>query len=439
MFEEDCGGRRRDGSHSLSKDGEQLSSDGRYRQFVTQTRELPTGWFRADAALAGLLALSGVAAAFLMGQTGLDTFTLDAGWVALGAVFLALPLAYRRRSPSLVAVAISALYIALGIWVGVEVYASQIVLFLGLYSVGAWEPNRRRAFATRLGIVVAMGIWLVATTIRGFWDPVTGERGVNAYLSFMVIQFGVNVAYFGASWIFGNRAWQQALERGELEQAHLEIMAQQDQLAENAVALDRVRIARELHDVVAHHVTSMGVQAAAARRLLDIDTVRAAQSLRGVEGSARDAIGELQSLVHTLRDPESNREPLYGLGQLDELADHARSLGTPVELRRVDELGTLSPGADLSLYRVAQEALTNIRKHAGPNARAIVTLRSAEGGTELEISDSGRGTPTRAPGTGTGLRGMRERVEAVGGRLVVGPKPRGGWLVRAWVPAEGAA
>lgn len=403
------------------------------------TRQLPPGWFRADTIVAIVLAVAGVCAVILLEQTGFELFVLDAMWVALGAVILALPLAYRRRSPWVVAVVISVLYFALGTWVGVEIYASQVVLFLGVYSVGAWEANRRRAFATRLGIVAAMGMWLVVMTIRGFWDPETGEQGVNAYLSFMVIQFGVNIAYFGAAWIFGDRAWQQALERGELQRANAEITAQQDRLAENAVALDRVRIARELHDVVAHHVTSMGVQAAAARRLLDIDTDRAAESLRGVEGSARDAIGELHSLVHTLRDPESDPGPLPGLGRLDELIEHARRLGTVVELRRVAESVDLSPGADLTLYRVAQEALSNVRRHAGPGARVIVTFRSADSGLELEISDSGRGRATGTKGTGTGLQGMRERVEAIGGRLTVGPKSRGGWLVRAWVPAGGAA
>lgn len=406
---------------------------------MTQSRQLPADWLRTDAAAAVLLALAGAAAVFLMEQTGLDDFKVHSGWVALGAVAVALPLAYRRRWPCTVSVVISALYLALGIWVGVEVFASQVVLFLGVYSVGAWEGRRRLAFSTRLGIVVAMGAWLVGETIQGFSDPVTGERGVNAYLSFMVIQVGVNIAYFAGAWIFGDRAWQQALERAELEQANAEIMAQQDQLAENAVALDRVRIARELHDVVAHHVTSMGVQAAATRRLLDVDTARATESLRGVEASARDAIDELHSLVHTLRDPDSGTRPLPGLEQLNELVEHARSLGTPVELRRLDESAELSPGADLTLYRVAQEALSNVRKHAGPTARAILTLRSADGGIELEISDSGRGTPTRAPGTGTGLQGMRERVEAVGGRVTMGSKSRGGWLVRAWVPAGGAA
>ncbi|WP_432558831.1 histidine kinase [Granulicoccus sp. GXG6511] len=431
---------------------------------MARTRELPAGWFRADGALALVLAGAGVAAVFLLEQTGLDTFKLDPGWVALGAVALALPLAYRRRAPAVVAVVISALYIALGTWVGVELYASQVVLFLGVYSVGAWDPQRRRAFLTRLGIVVAMAAWLVVATIQGFWDPVTGERGVTAYLSFMLIQFGVNIAYFGAAWIFGDRAWQQALERAELERATAEIIAQQERLAENAVALDRVRIARELHDVVAHHVTSMGVQAAAARRLLDLTststgtsevdrtsevtstTARAIDSLRGVEGSARKAIGELHSLVHTLRDPGSGTDPLPGLQQLEDLVAHARSLGTPVELRRVTDVDSgdapdsldLSPGAHLTLYRVAQEALSNVRKHAGPAARTILTLRPADGGLELEISDSGRGRSAGAHGTGTGLQGMHERVEAVGGRLTVGPKSRGGWLVRAWVPAGGA-
>lgn len=209
-------------------------------------------------ATAALLALAGVSAAYLLDQTGMEAFTLPVGWVALGSVALAAPLAWRRRWPSAVALLQAGTYICLGIWVGVEFYASQVALFLGFYSVGAWDTDRRRVRWVRLAIVIAMGAWLVGSTIHGFSAPETGERGVNAYLSVLAIQFGLNIAYFGGAWVFGNRAWDSALERAELERAHEEIGAQQHRLAENAVALDRVRIARELHDVVAHHVTAIG-------------------------------------------------------------------------------------------------------------------------------------------------------------------------------------
>ena len=223
--------------------------------------------------------------------------------------------------------------------------------------------------------------------------------------------------------------------------------------AAQAVALDRLGIARELHDVVAHHVSVMGLQAAAARMSLDRDPAAAKQALEIVEESAHTAVGELRALVHTLRTPEAD-EPgsTVGVARLPTLVAEAQSSGTPTTLIVAGEPRALPLLVDVALYRVAQEALTNVRKHAGKGASAEVRLRFGEDRVELEVTDNGvRQTLATGPvashlpaslraSSGLGLRGMRERLGAVGGNIEAGRRDaaRGpgtnGFMVRATVP-----
>ncbi|MDO4920022.1 sensor histidine kinase [Kocuria sp.] len=407
-------------------------------EMPSRQRALPPGWRRRDCLEAVVLALAGVELVYLSDFIQKVPWKTDVGWVALGAVALAVPLAWRRRFPVTVMVAVSVLYFALATWAGVEMYASQVVLFLGFYSVGAWCPDRRRATWSRTAVAVGMGVWLVWVTVDQFTDPRVGERGVNAYMAFAAIQFLINIAYFTGAWIFGNRTWHAAMEREDLRAAHAEIRDQQDHLAEQAVTLERLRIARELHDVVAHHVTAMGVQAGAARVSMPRDPGAAAEHLRGVESSAREAVAELKTLVHTLRDGEGVPDSVPRLSDLEALVAEARALGQDAVLERIGPEPQLAPPAQLALYRTAQEAITNARKHAGPRAALTVRLRTERERVELEVSDDGRGGHPGGPGpsgTGLGVVGMRERITALGGVLEAGPKPHGGWLVRATVPA----
>lgn len=404
-------------------------------------RTLPPGWRRRDAIEAVVLALAGIELVYLSDFVQKVPWTADVGWVALGAVALAAPLAWRRRFPVTVMVAVSVAFFALATWVGIEMYASQVVLFLGFYSVGAWCPDRRRATWSRAAVAVGMAVWLGWTTVDQFTDPEVGERGVNAYMAFAGIQFLINIAYFTGAWIFGNRSWTAAVERQALEAAHAEIRQQQDRLAEQAVSLERLRIARELHDVVAHHVTAMGIQAGAARLTMSQDPDAAAEHLRGVESSAREAVSELKTMVHTLRDGEEAPDSVPRLSDLEGLVAEARAIGQDAVLERIGPEPQLPPPAQLALYRTAQEGLTNARKHAGPRAVVRVRLRTEAGRVELEISDNGRGARLGDPaahGTGTGLIGMAERMASMGGTVDAGPKADGGWLVRATVPVHAA-
>ena len=402
-------------------------------------RALPPGWRWRDARGAGVLALAGVELVYLSDFVQSVPWKADVGWVALGAVVLATPLAWRRRFPVAVMVAVSFVYFALVAWVGIEMYASQVVLFLGFYSVGAWCPDRRRATWSRAAVAVGMAVWLGWSTVEQFTDPEVGERGVNAYMAIAAIQFVVNIAYFAGAWVFGDGAWNAAIERQELEAAHAEIRQQQERLAEQAVSLERLRIARELHDVVAHHVTAMGVQAGAARLTMFQDPRAAAEHLRGVESSAREAVTELKTMVHTLRDGEEAPDSVPRLSDLEALVADARAIGQDAVLKRIGPEPQLPPPAQLALYRTAQEGLTNARKHAGPRAVVTVRLRTEASRVELEISDNGRGARPGKPaahGTGTGLIGMEERMASMGGTLDAGPKADGGWLVRATVPVH---
>lgn len=390
---------------------------------------------RADALLAGVLALVGCVMVALTDATGMQFAETPLWQPMLVALLLPIPLVLRRSHP----VAISTMQIVLYIIAGelglVELYVSQVSLFLGFYSIGAWDPDRRRAHWVRVVISVVMALWLASSAIRGFFDPETGERGVTAFFAFLIIQIVINVAYFGAAWIFGNRAWASALEQQRLADAHAEIAAQHAQLADQAVALERVRIARELHDVVAHHVSAMGVQAGAARRVLATDADKAADALRHVEQSARDAIGELRSLVVTLRSDDDGASAAPELSELPGLIDAAVAAGQRATLTIVGEEREVTPMVGLTAYRVVQEALTNARKHAGPNARVDVRVRYLPDALEVEVADDGHGGGIGEHGAGAGVLGMRERVTALGGELEVGPRSRGGWLVRARVPA----
>lgn len=393
---------------------------------------------RVDAIVAAALAFSGCVMVALSHTAGIVVNPDASIWVALlGSVLLAAPLVLRRLHPVLVAVAQSTVYIVFGELGAIEFYASQIALFLGFYSIGAWEAHRPRARWVRLVLVVIMAAWLASSAVRGFLDPETGERGVAAFFGMLGIQVAINAMFFGGAWIFGDRAWASAIEREDLDRANAEIRAQQAQLAEQAVALERMRIARELHDVVAHHVSAMGVQAGAARRVLDRDRDAARDALQHVERSAREAIGELRSLVLTLRSEDDGTGAAPDLDAIEGLVVAAREAGQEARLATLGERPPLSPAVELTAYRVVQEALTNARKHAGAAATIDVRLRFAPDSLEVEVADDGHGSPHASRvglGSGMGLIGMRERVTAIGGELEAGPKSRGGFLVRASLP-----
>jgi signal transduction histidine kinase len=240
----------------------------------------------------------------------------------------------------------------------------------------------------------------------------------------------------------------------------LRVEAEHQDATRQAIGHERARIASELHDVVTHNVSMMVVQAGAARRVLSATPEEARSALLAIEESGRAAIVELQHLLGLLTPPAEPQDgslaaqplrPQPGLDQVQPLIDRVAAAGVPVELRLRGTARALPPGMDLAAYRVIQEALTNVLKHAG-QPPTTVTLDYRCGALLIEVADDGPpdaaaappgpraapGSPGTIPGTGRGLLGLRERVSLYGGELDAGRQPGGGWLVRAWIPEEPA-
>lgn len=343
-----------------------------------------------------------------------------------------------------------------------EMFFTQMLYFVVFYSCGAWSRRRNLAAWTRLLVAGGTVLWVMIGVIASIVTnesidlPYATTQSPGAYAVFTIL---ANATYYVGAYVLGNidyiRTGHAALAT---EQARL-LREQRSQLADQAVKLDRVRIARELHDAVAHHVSLMGLQAAVARRSLpdDPSSTRAREQLEAVESNAREAIEELQGILATLREsdaeaptaPQSNdaartsSPSTRGVDQLPDLIEQLRAAGLNVELTTVGEPKQLTPSTNLSVYRIVQEALTNVRKHAGPAANAEVRLRYGDDRLELDVTDDGIGA-TSAPQHGheghggRGILGMRERALAVGGTLEAGPRVDGGFRIRASFPVQGS-
>ncbi|MBC7723713.1 MAG: sensor histidine kinase [Burkholderiaceae bacterium] len=408
-------------------------------------RPSPRG-YRSDALVAVALFLGTLLSAWLYARISMGEGVAEP-WVVVGwAAIITLSLAARRRAPEIVAIVISVTFILMMPLQVPELLFSNICLFLGMYSVGAWSTNRRRATWIRALIVIGMFTWLFGTLYTSSLDPdalpqLSRLGTISPYAAFGLIQIIISLLYFGAAWYFGNSAFAAARERAALRQRTLELAEERELSAAQAVALERVRIARELHDVVAHHVSVMGVQAGAARRIVDRDPAGAAASLSAIETSARSAIDDLHRMLGTLRDDSAGGAPALesstrGVEQLDDLVADSVASGVPCDLVVVGDPRPVPLTVGLSIYRIAQEALTNTRKHGGTGVTAEVRLRYRPNAIELEATDTGVASRTaqQASTAGLGQVGMRERVAATGGELELGPRPRGGYLVRAIFP-----
>lgn len=239
-------------------------------------------------------------------------------------------------------------------------------------------------------------------------------------------------------WIVGRTVRTRTAKAGELEERAATLEREREQQARLAAAEERARIARELHDVIAHSVSVMVVQAGAGEEVLRRDPDQAAGVLRSIQETGRQALSEMSTLLGILREhgDEFGLVPQPGIADLSSLLEQTRQAGLPVELTVEGEQRVLPPGVELSLYRVVQEALTNTRKHAGP-AQATVRLRYGSAEVAAEIADDGASSHN-GYGGGNGLIGMRERVTVYGGSLEAGPQLEGGYLVRAQIPLEPA-
>jgi signal transduction histidine kinase len=352
--------------------------------------------------------------------------------VLLAAGFT-LPLAVRRRWPVPVLLVVALLAVVRGALGGPdEVGAMPFpTLLLGSFSAALYARPRRLAYAAAPLPIATM--------------PLAGYGGEMSWAPLIFLSLTAWVAGF----LIRRRAEQLARER-----------AQGPERAREAVAAERARMARELHDLVAHSVTVISVQAGAADGLLERDPGKARGHLDAVHGAAHDALVELRRLVGVLREDEAAYTPQPGLERLDELLAETRAAGLPVELAERGVRESLPPGLDLAAYRIVQESLTNVRRHAGgartgvridygedsiggltppapPADPRLAPSRPASRRLVLEIANEpGRANRAAGRGSGHGLIGMRERVRLYGGTLEAGPAPGGGFRVRAELPLE---
>jgi signal transduction histidine kinase len=285
-----------------------------------------------------------------------------------------------------------------------------VFLLLAIYSGAAHTSGRRTLLAG--GMIVGMYV----TNL--------GWEGINAD---NVIFFSL---LFGAPWAAGRAVWQRRLNERDLELEKASAAA--------AIVEERARIARELHDVVAHSISVMVVQARGGRRVLESEPADARDAFAVIESTGQQALDEMRRLVGMLRSGDETLPlaPQPSVNQLGTLVELVRAAGLPVQLTVEGEPRDLPPGVDLSAYRIVQEALTNALKHAGP-ARARVVLRYRADDLELEISDDGPGTGDDSS-SGYGLVGMRERVSVYGGELQAGRRPEGGYALRVRLPLRSA-
>ena len=360
---------------------------------VRRLRALPPDLL--DAALAaGLLLLVGAQVA---GEP-------PDGSLALYLVFapaITLPLVWRRRAPLAVVAVISAALVAQALVAEPAVsFGEFLAMLLATYSVAAHSSLERAA----VGGVVAFAAVGVHSLQQADADRFEWVYGL---------------VYFGGAFLLG-RAIRMRVRRAD-ERVH-----------EAAVA-ERARMARDLHDVISHSVGVMVVQAGAARSALENDSAAARRSLEHVEKTGRQTLDELRRLLGVLRADAPERSPQPGLAAVGALVDQVRGAGVIVDLVLEGERRTLPPGLELAGYRIVQEALTNVMKHA-PQARARVRVAFGPGALELEIENDG--AANGASEAGYGLAGMRERAEMYGGSVEAAPNPGGGFRVLARLPVE---
>jgi signal transduction histidine kinase len=350
------------------------------------------------------------------------------------------PLAVRRRAPLASLVACTAGFIVSRQFLDlVEAAVVPIALSLAVYSAAAHGRPRVRHLVCALCLVAIMGdLWYELQTTIPAELP---DRRTH-----QVIQLMVNFALFSAMWALGTALGTGRTRAEELVNQTVALEHERETNARRAVFDERVRIARELHDVVAHHVSLMGVQAGAARLVMAREPSKATAALASIEVSSRQTVVELHRLLGFLRQAGDPEEMALrpGVAQLPGLVAGLHESGLEVAVSVDGQARPLPATVDVSAYRIVQEALTNTLKHADATS-ADVRLHYRPGALELEVVDDGHGSaPSAAPspssGGGLGLIGMRERAALHGGRLTAGPRPGGGYAVRAMLlTPDGAA
>jgi signal transduction histidine kinase len=390
------------------------------KQRAGGSRRLPASAWVFDSALALLAA--GIPVAFFASMP--VPSGVPVGMVAVGYALVllhTLPLAARRRFPGTVL----GICVASGVDVGGHflppVFLGPAIL-VAVYSVAAYGDR----WVSLAGLAAAeLGLAAVQLTRGSFEEP-------SAWVPFAPI--------IAAAWLLGHFVGDRHVYAARLEERTAELEQAREELARRAVAEERLRLARELHDVVAHSMSVIAVQSGVGAHVAESRPEEVGKALAAIEATSRAALEELRRLLGVLRqdgEPQASLAPVPGLADLEGLLGEVAKAGLAVRLRVEGTPSPLPAGVDLSAYRIVQEALTNVVKHAGP-AQAQVTIGYRDRDVTVEVTDDGRGAAAPAGdgrgGTGHGLVGMRERVAVFGGDLEAGPRPGGGFRVAARLP-----
>ncbi|MFE9606060.1 histidine kinase [Streptomyces hokutonensis] len=378
-----------------------------------------------------LLGLSGVSIAstsYASGRHGTAT-----GALAVSAV-MCVAIALRRRWPEKMLVLVLATGLA-QLVLDIEPVAADFAMLVIVYTVAAVGAR----WASRFALATGLG---AATLSQIRWPQEhTSSAGLVAIAVFQTVPFAL-------AWVLGDSMRTRRAYFAQLEERAARLEKEREAQAKVAVAAERARIARELHDVVAHNVSVMVVQADGAAYVLDSAPDQAKKALETISSTGRQALAEMRRLLGVLRTGEHKEAGEYvpqpDVEQIDDLVQQCRTSGLPVDFKVEGTPRPLPSGVELTAYRIVQEALTNTRKHGGPNTGASVRLVYFDDGLGLLVEDDGKGAPHElyeeggVDGQGHGLIGMRERVGMVGGTLDAGPRPGGGFRISALLPLKPA-
>ncbi|MEU5876917.1 sensor histidine kinase [Spirillospora sp. NPDC047279] len=334
---------------------------------------------------------------------------------------LCLPLVFRRSYPRTV-FAIVAL-VSFAQWgAAIEPIPANGAILVGVYTLAAGQP---RVWGIAAALVGELGAVMAA--LRYAVNP--GElKAIFVMLTIVV----------WSVWILGTYISTRRAYTRSVEERAARLERERDTEVQMAMAAERARIARELHDVVAHNVSVIVVQADGASYAIETDTAKAKEALETISATGRHALAEMRRLLGVLRegDDAGSYAPQPGVGELADLMDQVRSSGLPLEFEVVGVPPELSAGLQLTIYRIVQEGLTNTLKHAGPEAAATVRLHYGDQAIEIDVTDDGRGAAAADDGRGHGLAGMRERAAVYGGGVEAGPRAGGGFQVSARIPVR---
>lgn len=377
-----------------------------------------------------------------LARNGAEQISADAQHWATPLVIasMGVQLALRRRFPVAVGLFAAAHLLVIGNLLPLveTTFTAQAICFVCLYTLVAWGRDRRMVWGTCGFIVVFFLVWLGFTLGRtrslvNVLHAFVPDHDLTPDLAarVVVLMVTVNIGFVASAVLLGQVSWNGARDLARARRQEATIADQDAKLVNQAVLEERLRIARDIHDTVAHGVSVIGVQAAGARRVMEADPELARAAMQTVEVEAREAVSQIRSIIGSLRDPE-DVAPSPGLG---ELAALCAASTVPADLDLVGPAEEVDSARATACHRIVQEALTNAGVHSC--ARHVhVAVRVERDFVEVEVTDDGHGRarPVK-PGHGYGLRGMRERVEALRGTLEVGPRHTRGWRVRAVLPS----